>query len=69
LANKYCPICGEFNRCMSSTGEQGNCWCYMEEFPKEIFELVPVESIRIDCICKKCLIKFQEEQKIKGIIR
>lgn len=69
MANKNCPICGEGNGCMSSAGEHGNCWCDMEEFPKEIFELVPVESIRIDCICKKCLIKFQEEQKIKGIIR
>ncbi|MEH7379151.1 cysteine-rich CWC family protein [Bacillus sp. JJ1533] len=50
MTNKYCPLCGEVNGCRSSAGEHGNCWCDMEEFPKEIFELVPVESIRIDCI-------------------
>jgi hypothetical protein len=64
LANKYCPICGEENECMTGAGEHGSCWCDTEEFPNEIFELVPVESRRKHCICKKCLNKYREENKI-----
>ncbi len=65
MANKYCPICGEENKCRVSAGEQGDCWCNAEKFPVEIFELVPPESRRKHCICKKCLTKFKEEQKMK----
>jgi hypothetical protein len=64
LTNKYCPICGEENECMAGAGEHGSCWCDKEEFPNEIFELVPLESRRKHCICKKCLNKYKEEQKI-----
>ncbi|MEH7355768.1 cysteine-rich CWC family protein [Neobacillus drentensis] len=64
MTNKYCPICGKENECMISDGEHGNCWCEKEEFPKEIFELVPVESRRKHCICKECLNKYREDKKI-----
>ncbi|CRK85070.1 cysteine-rich CWC family protein [Neobacillus massiliamazoniensis] len=64
MENKYCPICGEENMCMAGTSESEHCWCNMEQFPKEIFKLVPVESIRKHCICKKCLNTFKEGQKI-----
>jgi hypothetical protein len=64
LINKFCPICGEENECMTGSGENDNCWCGTEKFPNEIFELVPAESKRRHCICKKCLSKFKEEQKI-----
>jgi hypothetical protein len=50
---------------MAGTVEHGNCWCDTEEFPNGIFELVPTESIRKHCICKKCLAKYREEGKIK----
>ncbi|MCH6266906.1 MULTISPECIES: cysteine-rich CWC family protein [Neobacillus] len=69
MANKYCPICGEANGCMSGAGEHGNCWCDAEVFPNEILELVPAESIRKDCICKKCLDKFREEHLSKTTIK
>ena len=52
---------------MTGAGEHGNCWCDTEEFPNEIFELVPVESRRKHCICKKCLNKYREEQKIQKL--
>lgn len=45
---------------MSGSGEHGNCWCDREEFPREIFEIVPDESIRKHCICQSCLRKFKE---------
>lgn len=61
LNNKYCPICGEENNCMAETAEHGKCWCNQEKFPSGLFELVPAESIRKHCICKKCLDKYQEE--------
>ncbi|NRD80121.1 cysteine-rich CWC family protein [Bacillus sp. BRMEA1] len=60
MTNKYCPICEKENECMSGAGEHGNCWCDKEEFPVEIFDLVPVESRRKHCICKSCLMKFKE---------
>jgi hypothetical protein len=46
---------------MSKTAEAGHCWCNAEDFPKEIFELVPPESRKKHCICKKCLDKFKAE--------
>ncbi|WHY85823.1 cysteine-rich CWC family protein [Neobacillus novalis] len=63
MSNKNCPICGNENECMTGAGELNNCWCSNEEFPKGIFELVPVENRRKHCICKNCLNKFKEEQK------
>lgn len=59
MDKNYCPICKGENHCMTSVGEQGNCWCFAEEFPKEIFELVPEESKRKHCICKNCLNKYK----------
>jgi len=65
LANKYCPICGEENKCMTGAEEHGNCWCDKEIFPNEIFELVPAESRRKHCICKICLNKYKEELTLR----
>jgi hypothetical protein len=59
VANKICPICGEENNCMARKVETGHCWCDSEEFPQEIFELIPPESRKKHCICKKCLDKFK----------
>ncbi|MED3564439.1 cysteine-rich CWC family protein [Bacillus xiapuensis] len=63
MANKYCPICGEENKCMGGSGARGGCWCDKEVFPNEIFALVPEESIRKHCICKNCLDQYKEEHK------
>ncbi|KAB2332094.1 cysteine-rich CWC family protein [Cytobacillus depressus] len=62
MTNKYCPICGEENKCMTNGSEQGQCWCNEEKFPVGIFDLVPEESRRKHCICKNCLNKYKEEQ-------
>nr|WP_106782711.1 cysteine-rich CWC family protein [Lysinibacillus timonensis] len=64
MSNKYCPLCKKTNDCMVNSKE-GNCWCYGEEFSKEIFHLVPNESRRKHCICKECLDQFRTEQKSK----
>ena len=51
---------------MTGRVEHGNCWCDTEGvFPNGIFELVPTESIRKNCICKKCVNKYRDEAKIK----
>jgi hypothetical protein len=49
---------------MTGSGKNDTCWCSAEKFPNEIFELVPAESKRRHCICKKCLSTFKKEQKI-----
>lgn len=66
MSNKYCPICGEENNCMAGAEEHGNCWCDKEIFPNGVFDLVPVESQKKHCICKNCLSKYIEEQKINN---
>lgn len=65
MANTYCPICKEENGCMLGSEENGSCWCNLESFPKEIFEMVPLESNGKQCICKKCLQDFNKEQPMK----
>lgn len=64
MDSKYCPICEEENECMTRAGEHGNCWCFTEVFSSEIYEIVPKASRGKYCICKKCLYKYREEQKI-----
>jgi hypothetical protein len=44
-------------------GKHGNCQWDKEEFPNDIFELVPLDSRRKHCICNICLNKYKEEQK------
>ncbi|GHH98721.1 cysteine-rich CWC family protein [Neobacillus kokaensis] len=67
MANKYCPICGEKNKCMSGAVEHGNCWCDAEVFPNEIFKLVPEESRRKHCICQNCLTKFKDGKPLQPL--
>jgi len=56
LANTICPICKDENKCKTGAGEnKDSCWCTIEKFPKEIFALLPEESLRKHCICKNCL--------------
>nr|WP_139070064.1 cysteine-rich CWC family protein [Bacillus sp. FJAT-27225] len=64
MSGKRCPICGGENGC--TAGEKVPCWCALEEFPQGIFDLVPPESLRKDCICKSCLHKFKEELEAQG---
>jgi hypothetical protein len=69
LANKYCPLCGEENKCMGGSTEEGDCWCNKQSFPNEIFDLLPVESLRKHCICLQCLKKFKEEMELTEVSR
>ena len=64
LTNKFCPLCGEENKCMADSTEEGYCWCDKQSFPKGIFDILPLESIRKNCICIQCLNKFKEENKL-----
>jgi len=66
MANKYCPICGEENKCKTGAGEHGHCWCDIPEFPKGIFELVPEESRGKHCICLNCLNLYKEGKLTKN---
>jgi len=57
-----CPICGGPNMCGEldkSNQTDGRCWCALETFPREIFQLVPKEKKDKACICKTCLDQFK----------
>ncbi len=57
---RKCPICGQDNQCGNELGKS-TCWCSVESFPQEIFELIPEEKLRKACICKDCLEKFAKQ--------
>ena len=61
LTEKHCPLCGEENKCMAGIESQNTCWCYIENFPNGIFDLVPPESKGKQCICKNCVDTYREE--------
>lgn len=57
---KTCPLCQLENNCGIHEQHKAKvCWCALQEFPKEIFELVPEEKMRKACICASCLEKFK----------
>ncbi|WP_018923546.1 cysteine-rich CWC family protein [Salsuginibacillus kocurii] len=60
MANIYCPLCGNENKCQARTVEYGQCWCNRVEFPRGIFELVPAESKNKHCICEKCVEAYKK---------
>ncbi|MDA3129211.1 cysteine-rich CWC family protein [Aliibacillus thermotolerans] len=64
MANVICPICHHANHC--EAGENKQCWCTEEEFPKKIFDLVPEESLYKHCICKNCLTEFKEKEFLEN---
>lgn len=57
-----CPICKKANNCKAEEKNE-DCWCFHEEIPKGIFELLPKESIKKQCICKKCVETYKVQQK------
>ncbi|MBU8878519.1 cysteine-rich CWC family protein [Bacillus sp. FJAT-29790] len=64
IKNEYCPLCGKSNYCCNSLDKSlGICWCSEENFPKEIFDLVPPDQLRKVCICKNCLEQFVKSSK------
>ena len=65
MANTVCPICNNTNECMMNNPESKNCWCYSEQFPEKIFDLIPAESLGKHCICKGCLDQFVQHMKGK----
>ncbi|WP_248734190.1 cysteine-rich CWC family protein [Neobacillus rhizosphaerae] len=59
-----CPLCNSSNNCCNSQDKSlGICWCSEEDFPKEIFDLVPPDQLRKTCICKNCLEQFRLKGK------
>ncbi|MFT4146249.1 MAG: cysteine-rich CWC family protein [Mobilitalea sp.] len=57
-----CPLCGKPNNCQHTIGM--GCWCEKEYFPEELLNLIPEEKKMKACICKNCLVKYREEQKL-----
>ncbi|MGE5703140.1 MAG: cysteine-rich CWC family protein [Clostridia bacterium] len=61
IHEQLCPICSTENRCGNLAGiPEGSCWCSKEQFPAEIFALVPPEKLRKACICSNCLNKVRQ---------
>ncbi|WP_313893132.1 cysteine-rich CWC family protein [Psychrobacillus sp.] len=62
ISKKSCPLCGKNNKCCNNNQKDvGNCWCDNRQFPAEIFEHVPPESVHKHCICEECLDEFIDE--------
>lgn len=58
--NIQCPLCNQANNCCNGLDKNlGICWCTKENFPQEIFTLIPEDQLRKTCICKDCLTKFK----------
>jgi methylmalonyl-CoA mutase cobalamin-binding subunit len=76
INEKYCPICGNPNRCGEKKRINGiqlsRCWCAYETFPKNIFQKIPKETYGKVCICQKCLEPFKSKnadiQKLHKIL-
>lgn len=63
LRMELCPICSKGNEC-----NKESCWCFQEEFPSEIFKLLPAAELERSCICKECLVSFKKSQLEGGAI-
>lgn len=62
---KTCPICNQPNKCGQAVGFSHDlCWCAAESFPQQIFELIPPELVNKACICKNCLDKFKQFERM-----
>ena len=60
IDRNLCPICNRNNNCSSfSADSTTQCWCAKENFPQEIFNLVPREQLRKSCICRSCFVEFE----------
>ena len=68
MARGKCPICGKDNHCVNA-GEhrEGTCWCDKEDFPRGIFQEIPLEELGKTCICKDCLEEFRQRQLRQGV--
>jgi|TARA_R110002033_G_scaffold87544_5_gene137653 hypothetical protein len=59
---KLCPFCGKENLCEANI-PNNSCWCNNIKVPMELRELIPQEKRMKACICKKCILSFQENSK------
>lgn len=60
-----CPICGQPNACGIKAVQENNadCWCFNERFPEDLLLLIPKNNRGKACICKSCLIAYQDSAK------
>ncbi|ADG93636.1 conserved hypothetical protein [Arcobacter nitrofigilis DSM 7299] len=59
---KLCPFCGNENLCEAHI-PNNSCWCNTIKVPMELRELIPQENRMKACICKKCILSFQEDSE------
>jgi hypothetical protein len=45
------------------------CWCVAINVPQALRDRVPEEQRNASCICKRCVIAYQQEQIAKGTWR
>ncbi len=57
LSSKKCPICGETFECSHNE----HCWCMSLVIAEETKN--ELRKHYTDCLCKTCLIEFDESQK------
>lgn len=66
---KACPFCKKNNNCMADVPDT-KCWCNKIKVPEDLREFIPDEYKLKACICKECILLFQEDKDlfIKNII-
>ncbi|WP_419871875.1 cysteine-rich CWC family protein [Candidatus Pristimantibacillus sp. PTI5] len=58
-----CPLCGRPNECGIKAYEEKQevCWCFHEQFPKELLQKLPELQRGKACICKLCAAAFRDD--------
>jgi len=66
IAPERCPLCGGVNDCQLCTisAYKGSCWCMNAQIPDELLATVPAESRNRACICRGCVERFHQTNKI-----
>src|SRR5689334_21833433 len=57
-----CPLCDEPNNCQRCLGSPA-CWCSQFRFPKDLLALVPPEQRDLACVCRACVIVFENSRR------
>lgn len=64
-----CPLYSDSNACVNLSADDTSysCWCNDPsiQFPEELLLKVPMEARRLACICKACVLKYQEGKEAR----
>lgn len=62
INENLCPFCKKENGCQAHISNN-NCWCNKLEVPSELRKLVPSNLQMKACICRNCVLLFQNDKE------